>query len=214
VARRHEAACRPAQRRSKLSGLGTFIHRNDPEHIATIVKATLKLFGAERCLFGSNFPIEKLWTSYGELVEAHLKATSRMSKDLSATRSFTTRRPASTGWIRTLTGRKHHGTGNQAAGLRRHRTRIELSRAGARLRAGAPRAGLRLPDPRRQIPVLVDTGYRDNAIMESLGMRGLQFHENMIENQLAKFGLKVGDIRYICTPTCTSTTPARTIISR
>jgi glyoxylase-like metal-dependent hydrolase (beta-lactamase superfamily II) len=47
-------------------------------------------------------------------------------------------------------------------------------------------------------PVVVDTGYRDNAIMESLGMRGLQFHENMIENQLAKFGLKVGDIRYVC----------------
>jgi hypothetical protein len=46
-------------------------------------------------------------------------------------------------------------------------------------------------------PVLVDTGYRDNAIMESLGMRGLQFHENMIENQLARHGLKVGDIRYI-----------------
>jgi predicted TIM-barrel fold metal-dependent hydrolase len=66
---------------SKLSGLGTFIHRNDPEHIATIVKPTLKLFGAERCLFGSNFPIEKLWTSYGELVEAYLKATSRLSKE-------------------------------------------------------------------------------------------------------------------------------------
>ncbi|MCE8510715.1 N-acyl homoserine lactonase family protein [Ruegeria pomeroyi] len=47
-------------------------------------------------------------------------------------------------------------------------------------------------------PVLVDTGYRDNAIMVSLGMRGLQFHENMIENQLAKHGLKPGDIRYIC----------------
>jgi glyoxylase-like metal-dependent hydrolase (beta-lactamase superfamily II) len=47
-------------------------------------------------------------------------------------------------------------------------------------------------------PVLVDTGYRDNAIMESLGMRGLQFHENMIENQLAKHGLKPGDVRYIC----------------
>jgi glyoxylase-like metal-dependent hydrolase (beta-lactamase superfamily II) len=46
-------------------------------------------------------------------------------------------------------------------------------------------------------PVLVDTGYRDNAIMESLGMRGLQFHEHMIENQLARFGLKVGEIRYI-----------------
>ncbi|MEM1383223.1 MAG: N-acyl homoserine lactonase family protein [Pseudomonadota bacterium] len=46
-------------------------------------------------------------------------------------------------------------------------------------------------------PVLVDTGYRDNAIMESLGMRGLQFHENMIENQLAKHGVKPGDVRYI-----------------
>jgi len=48
-----------------------------------------------------------------------------------------------------------------------------------------------------QYPVLVDTGYRDNAIMESLGMRGLQFHENMIENQLAKHGVKMGDVRYV-----------------
>lgn len=46
-------------------------------------------------------------------------------------------------------------------------------------------------------PIVVDTGYRDNAIMESLGMRGLQFHENMIENQLARHGLKPGDIRYV-----------------
>ncbi|WP_342075036.1 N-acyl homoserine lactonase family protein [Yoonia sp. SS1-5] len=46
-------------------------------------------------------------------------------------------------------------------------------------------------------PIVVDTGYRDNAIMESLGMRGLQFHDNMIENQLAKHGLKMGDIRYV-----------------
>ena len=46
-------------------------------------------------------------------------------------------------------------------------------------------------------PIVVDTGYRSNAIMESLGMRGLQFHENMVENQLAKFGLKVGDVRYV-----------------
>lgn len=46
-------------------------------------------------------------------------------------------------------------------------------------------------------PVVVDTGYRDNAIMETLGMRGLQFHENMVENQLARHGLKVGDVRYV-----------------
>ena len=29
------------------------------------------LFGAERCLFGSNFPIEKLWTGYRDLVDAY-----------------------------------------------------------------------------------------------------------------------------------------------
>jgi glyoxylase-like metal-dependent hydrolase (beta-lactamase superfamily II) len=46
-------------------------------------------------------------------------------------------------------------------------------------------------------PILVDIGYRDNAIMEALGMRGLQFHENMIENQLARHGVKPGDVRYI-----------------
>ena len=49
-----------------------------------------------------------------------------------------------------------------------------------------------------QYPVLVDTGFRDNAIMEILGMRGLQFHEQMIENQLARHGVKVGDVRYVC----------------
>ena len=46
-------------------------------------------------------------------------------------------------------------------------------------------------------PVLVDTGYRSNQIMETLGMRGLQSHEKMIENQLKKHGLKLGDVRYV-----------------
>ncbi|ABQ36829.1 amidohydrolase [Bradyrhizobium sp. BTAi1] len=56
---------------SKLSGLGTFIRRNDPGHVAGIVGETIGLFGAERCLFGSNFPIEKLWTDYRALVAAY-----------------------------------------------------------------------------------------------------------------------------------------------
>ena len=47
-------------------------------------------------------------------------------------------------------------------------------------------------------PVLVDTGFRDNAIMETLGMRGLSYHDNQVENQLARHGLKPGDIRYLC----------------
>ena len=59
---------------SKLSGLGTFIHRNDAAHIADVVLQTVALFGAGRCLFGSNFPIEKLWTGYADLVAAHRAA--------------------------------------------------------------------------------------------------------------------------------------------
>ena len=64
---------------AKLSGLGTFIHRNDPEHIRWLVSETIALFGADRCLFGSNFPIEKLWTDYASLVAAHMQATGGLS---------------------------------------------------------------------------------------------------------------------------------------
>jgi predicted TIM-barrel fold metal-dependent hydrolase len=59
---------------SKLSGLGTFLRANDPEHVGFVVRETLGLFGPERCLFGSNFPIEKLWTDYGALIAAHRAA--------------------------------------------------------------------------------------------------------------------------------------------
>ncbi|MCP4303518.1 MAG: amidohydrolase family protein, partial [bacterium] len=59
---------------SKLSGLGTFIHRNDPDHIARIVNETVAVFGPNRCLFGSNFPIEKLWTDYASLATAYREA--------------------------------------------------------------------------------------------------------------------------------------------
>ena len=66
---------------SKLSGLGTFVHRNDPGHIASVLADTVAIFGAERCLFGSNFPIEKLWTSYRELVDAYRVATSSLGAE-------------------------------------------------------------------------------------------------------------------------------------
>jgi predicted TIM-barrel fold metal-dependent hydrolase len=59
---------------AKLSGLGTFIHKNDPEHIAAIARETIAIFGAERCLFGSNFPVEKLWTGYSDLAAAYRRA--------------------------------------------------------------------------------------------------------------------------------------------
>jgi predicted TIM-barrel fold metal-dependent hydrolase len=63
---------------AKLSGLGTFIHRNDPAHIASVAADTLAAFGARRCLFGSNFPIEKLWCGYGDLIAAHRAALAHL----------------------------------------------------------------------------------------------------------------------------------------
>ena len=61
---------------SKLSGLGTFIQRNDSTHITDVVHETVAIFGSDRCLYGSNFPIEKLWASYAELVAAYRAAVS------------------------------------------------------------------------------------------------------------------------------------------
>lgn len=58
----------------KLSGQGTFIHRNDPAHIARIGHEVVAMFGSSRCLYGSNFPIEKLWAPYADLISAYRKA--------------------------------------------------------------------------------------------------------------------------------------------
>lgn len=65
---------------SKLSGFGTFIHQNDAGHIAWLISQTVDLFGADRCLFGSNFPIEKLWTSYADLIAAHRAGAAHLSQ--------------------------------------------------------------------------------------------------------------------------------------
>jgi predicted TIM-barrel fold metal-dependent hydrolase len=67
---------------SKLSALGTFIHKNDPDHIAEIVGATLEIFGPTRCLFGSNFPVEKLWTRYADLIAAYRGAIEPLGDDV------------------------------------------------------------------------------------------------------------------------------------
>jgi predicted TIM-barrel fold metal-dependent hydrolase len=66
---------------SKLSAFGTFIHRNDPGHIADMVGQTIEIFGAGRCCFGSNFPIEKLWTSYGGIIAAFTDAAHDLEEE-------------------------------------------------------------------------------------------------------------------------------------
>ncbi len=62
----------------KLSGLGTFVHRAALEDVQPIVSDTVSLFGAGRCVWGSNFPIEKLWTDYASLVDVIRRAVSHL----------------------------------------------------------------------------------------------------------------------------------------
>jgi L-fuconolactonase len=69
---------------AKLSGLGTFQHRNDGETIAYIYDNAIEILGSERLMFGSNFPIEKLWTSYEELMAAHRRAAEKHGPEAQA----------------------------------------------------------------------------------------------------------------------------------
>jgi predicted TIM-barrel fold metal-dependent hydrolase len=64
---------------AKLSGLGTFIHRNEPALISLIYDAAIEILGSDRLMFGSNFPIEKIWTSHAELMAAHRAAAEKHS---------------------------------------------------------------------------------------------------------------------------------------
>ncbi len=62
----------------KLSALGTFVHRATLADIQPIVSDTVTLFGAERCLWGSNFPIEKIWTDYATVAGNIRQAVSHL----------------------------------------------------------------------------------------------------------------------------------------
>ncbi|WP_372618101.1 amidohydrolase family protein [Falsiroseomonas sp.] len=68
---------------TKLSGLGTFERACSVALWRPVVEETVAMLGPGRCMFGSNFPIESLWTTYGELVGtmreclAHLDAAGR-----------------------------------------------------------------------------------------------------------------------------------------
>lgn len=63
----------------KLSGLGTFLHCCDAALWQPVILETLDFFGSQRCLFGSNFPIEKLWTDYRSIVAAVNEALSGLN---------------------------------------------------------------------------------------------------------------------------------------
>ncbi|MFC6535328.1 amidohydrolase family protein [Nonomuraea salmonea] len=54
----------------KLTGQGTFVHRVDRGLISLVTDEVIGRFGAGRAMFGTNFPVEKLWTTMPPLVGA------------------------------------------------------------------------------------------------------------------------------------------------
>lgn len=66
----------------KCSGPNMFTQRLDRRHMEIQFDTVLNMFGADRCYFGSNFPLERLWLSYDDLVTTTKEIlTSRSAED-------------------------------------------------------------------------------------------------------------------------------------
>lgn len=55
----------------KLSGLGMFDHNWTVDSIRPVVEVCLDQFGPDRCMYGSNFPVDSLYSDYPTLIAAY-----------------------------------------------------------------------------------------------------------------------------------------------
>ena len=65
----------------KISGLGMMFHNWSEQMITPFVRETIELFGCERCMFASNFPVDGMYSSFDFLFSAYRSITSDMSVD-------------------------------------------------------------------------------------------------------------------------------------
>lgn len=65
----------------KLSGLGMFDHNWNAESVSPIVSTCLSQFGADRCMFGSNFPVDSLTSTYEEIISRYEELIPASSQD-------------------------------------------------------------------------------------------------------------------------------------
>lgn len=63
----------------KVSALGTNDHGWTTQSIRRVVLETIEVFGPDRTMFGSNFPVDSLYSSFGRLFDAFLEITSGFS---------------------------------------------------------------------------------------------------------------------------------------
>jgi predicted TIM-barrel fold metal-dependent hydrolase len=65
---------------AKVSGLGMFSHVCTVQSVGYVLGEMVDLFGAERLMFGSNFPVDKLWTTYDEMIAAYHAAAAPLAE--------------------------------------------------------------------------------------------------------------------------------------
>jgi predicted TIM-barrel fold metal-dependent hydrolase len=64
----------------KISGLGMFDLKWTTESIRPLVLETLEAFGPDRSMFASNFPVDKLFSSYAAIWQAFAAITSDLAE--------------------------------------------------------------------------------------------------------------------------------------
>jgi predicted TIM-barrel fold metal-dependent hydrolase len=78
----------PANVVMKISGLGMGDHRWTVDSLRPWVLECIETFGVARCFFGTNWPVDRLYSSYGDVLEAYSEITAEFS-DAERTALFT-----------------------------------------------------------------------------------------------------------------------------
>jgi predicted TIM-barrel fold metal-dependent hydrolase len=65
----------------KISGLGMVMHDWSVDRIRPFVLETIDIFGTDRCIFASNFPVDRLFSDYATLWSAFDEITAGFSED-------------------------------------------------------------------------------------------------------------------------------------
>jgi predicted TIM-barrel fold metal-dependent hydrolase len=67
--------------RMKISGLGMCDHRWTVESIRPWVLTCIDLFGVDRCFFGTNWPLDRLFSSYADVVDGYRECIADLTGD-------------------------------------------------------------------------------------------------------------------------------------
>lgn len=66
---------------AKISGLGLADHDWSTDSISPWVLGVIEAFGVERCMFATNWPVDKLFSSYQDLIDAYRSIVANFSAD-------------------------------------------------------------------------------------------------------------------------------------